>query len=140
MRNDDFRGPSCVTILVKTVIFISFQAWVRGMMDRWSGNGFGHFQGRPKAAIPPIGGYHCGPPRSTVGMGGYTIKEGKGSEIIVGDQHVLSQWASDFCMFELGCFAHGILLVCFDSLTKPYSGGRVIYKHFLCTPHVDGPN
>ena len=58
MKNDDFRGPFGVTILVKTVILIKFQGsnysgWFFGQVDL--ATDFGDFQGRPKEATPLIG-------------------------------------------------------------------------------------
>ena len=37
MKNDDFRGPFGVTLVVTMAIFIKFQGWAWGMMDHWSG-------------------------------------------------------------------------------------------------------
>ena len=37
MKNEDFRSAFGVTILVKTVIFIKFQGWVRVVNTTWSG-------------------------------------------------------------------------------------------------------
>ena len=61
MKNDDFRNPFGITILVETVIFIKFRGsnyscWFFGQVDL-AGlcNGFGDFQGRPLEAMPPIG-------------------------------------------------------------------------------------
>ena len=42
---------------------------------------FGDFQGRSLGAVIVIGGYDCGPSRSTVGARGLTIQEGKGTEV-----------------------------------------------------------
>ncbi len=37
MKNDDFRGPFGITILVKTVIFIKLEGGFQPMMVLWSG-------------------------------------------------------------------------------------------------------
>ena len=74
----------CVTLLVETVIFITNQGLGEGrrqylVKSVWLGpcNGFGGFQGRLKDATWCWCAY-LGPPGSTVGVRGITMKEAKG--------------------------------------------------------------